>query len=255
VVASFFQAWLAGPIPRDATILKQALGGPLDGALASHMLLAEEGVVKLPAALSFAEAACLPCAGLTAFSAVVDQAELSPGDTVVLQGTGGVSVFGLQFAKMIGCRTIVTSSSDAKLVKAKALGADEVINYVTTPEWSKEVRRMTAGLGASLVLEVGGAGTLGQSMRAVHPGGQIAIIGVLAGNQGDLSVIPVLMQNLRLQGIVVGSRDRLEAMIRAMVHHGLRPVIDQVFPFERAKDAIAHASSARHFGKVCIEMG
>lgn len=254
VMPSFFQGWLSGPIPRDAAVLKRALGGPMDGTLASMMRVHEQGLVKVPDHLSDAEAACLPCAGLTAWSALVAQGELCPGDTVVLQGTGGVSIFGLQFAKMLGCRAIITSSSDEKLEKARALGADETINYVKTPEWAKVVRSLTDGRGATHVVDVGGAGTLNQSMRAVHPGGQISVIGVLSGNQGEMNLIPVLMQNLRLQGVIVGPRDRLEAMCRAIDLHRMRPVVDSTFAFDEARDAVDYASQGKHFGKVCIDL-
>jgi NADPH:quinone reductase-like Zn-dependent oxidoreductase len=254
VMPSFFQGWTAGPVPRDLEALRGTLGGPLDGVLRTRMCLDEQGVVKVPSHLTDAEAACLPCAGLTAWNAIVVQSELAPGDTVVLQGTGGVSIFALQFAKMIGCRTIITSSSDEKLARAKSLGADETINYVTTPEWSKEVRRLTDGRGASHVVDVGGAGTLNQSMRAVHPGGCVNVIGVLAGNQGELNMIPVLMQNLRLQGVFVGNRDELERMCRGMAQHHLHPVVDRVFPFSEARTALDYASQGKHFGKVCIDL-
>lgn len=254
VLPSFFQAWMSGPVPRDAGVLKQALGGPMDGTLASVMRVHERGVVRAPSHLSDAEAASLVCAGLTAWSAVVAQSALKPGDTVVLQGTGGVSIFGLQFAKMLGCRVIITSSSDEKLEKARALGADETINYVRTPDWSRTVRSLTDGRGASHVVDVGGAGTMNQSMRAVHPGGHISVIGVLSGNQGEMNLIPVLMQNLRLQGVIVGPRDELEAMCRAIELHQMRPVVDRTFGFDEARDAVDYASQGKHFGKVCIDL-
>ncbi len=254
VVPTFFQGWPSGPVPRRSEPLRTSLGGPLDGVLAQRMLLDEQGVVKAPAHLTDAEAACLACAGLTAWNAIVVQSELAPGDTVVLQGTGGVSIFAFQFAQMMGCRTIVTSSSDEKLVRATSLGADATINYRATPEWSKEVLRLTGGLGATHVVDVGGAGTMAQSLKAVHPGGGISVIGVLGGTQGPFDMIPVLMRNLRLQGVFVGNRDQLEAMSRAMSHHHMHPIVDRVFPFSEARAALDYASQGKHFGKVCIDL-
>lgn len=253
VAGIFCQTYLGGEPSKEK--LAGTLGGPLDGMLAELVVLDQNGVVPIPAHLSYEEAATLPCAAVTAWNALVEQGGLRAGETVLLQGTGGVSIFALQFAKMMGARVIITSSSDAKLERAKALGADEVINYKTTPEWDKAARKLTGGVGVDHVVEVGGAGTLGHSMRASRVGGHLAIIGVLAGVSIDITVIPILMQNLRLQGVLVGSRDMFESMNRAIGMHGLKPVIDRVFPFEEAQDAFRFMASAGHFGKIVVTVG
>jgi NADPH:quinone reductase-like Zn-dependent oxidoreductase len=253
VLASFFQKWFSGR-PTKAKLLS-ALGGPLDGTLCDHMILHEEGVVRAPAHLSDEEAATLPCTGVTAWSAIVEQGGLRPGETLVVLGTGGASVFALQFAKLLGARVIVTSSSDAKLERARALGANEVINYRETPDWEKRVRELTAGEGADHVLEVGGGGTFAKSVRATRVGGAISLIGVLAGNTTEVNLAPILMQNIRVQGVIVGSRETFEAMNHAVVQHRLRPVVDRVFPFEEAVAAMHWMAGQRHFGKIVIRIG
>lgn len=250
VTANFFQGWLAGE--PSAEKFATALGGMIDGTLCEYRALPEEGLVATPPHLDDAEAATLTCAGLTAWSAVVTQGRVQPGDTVLIQGTGGVSLFALQFAKMAGARVILTSSSDEKLERGRALGADETINYKTTPEWGKAARRLTDGKGCDHIVEVGGAGTLNQSIRAVRVGGTISMIGVLAGPSSDLTIPLVVMTNIRLQGVTVGSREQMEAMCRGIAQAKMKPVVDRVFPFEQAKDAFAYMSSGRHFGKVAI---
>jgi NADPH:quinone reductase-like Zn-dependent oxidoreductase len=252
VAGTFMQGFISRDMLRDPTVLRKTLGGPLDGMLAELVALSEEGVVVVPEHLSDVEAATLPCAGATAWGAVVSQAELQPGDTVVVQGTGGVAIFALQFARMCGLRVIVTSSSDEKLERARKLGAAGLINYKKTPEWSKEVRSMTMGRGADLIVEVGGAGTIGQSIKAVRAGGQIAVIGVLSGHASDLSLLPILMQNVRLQGVFVGTRTDMEGMGRAMAEHKMKPEIDRVFPFSESRGAFEYFAKGNHFGKVCI---
>ncbi len=252
VLGSFCQAWLRGPTPADPRVLKQTLGGPWDGTLAQSTLWNANAIVEAPEHLSDAEAATLPCAALTAWSALVTQGGLQPGDTVVLQGTGGVSIFALQFARMLGASAIITSSSDEKLERAKALGAGGLINYRSTPKWSKVVREMTGDRGADHVVEVGGAGTFSQSARAVRAGGQISLIGVLSGAQGEINLIPILMQNIRVQGVLVGSAEGLRQMCRAIALQKLQPVVDRVFSFEEALEALRYAEQGRHFGKVCI---
>lgn len=259
VLTSFFQAWLRWPVPKDPKVLKQALGGPLDGALAELMLLPEDGVVKAPpassgGALGWEALATLPCAGLTAYSALVSQGALEPGDWVVAQGTGGVSLFALQIAKAMGMRVVITSSSDEKLARAQALGADAGINYRAEPEWGKAVRALTGGIGADHVVEVGGAGTLAESLRAVRAGGQVSLIGVLSGPTADVSLLPILMQNVRLQGVLVGPRDDLERFATFAGEHRLTPVIDRTFDFDEAPRAFEHLASGQHFGKVCVRM-
>lgn len=252
VLPIFAQQWWAGQ-PTKANS-SDTLGGPLDGTLRESMLVHEQGLVLAPEHLSDEEAACLPCAGVTAWSALVEQAQLKPGSSVLIQGTGGVSLFALQLAKVLGLRAIVTSSSDEKLERVRELGADETINYKATPQWGKHVKALTDGMGVDLVVEVGGAGTLEQSIKAVKVGGQISLIGVLAGAVEPLNVIPLLMQNIRVQGVFVGHRDGFEALNAAITHHGLRPIIDSTFALEDAREAFERLASGRHMGKVCVRL-
>ncbi|OJH34075.1 zinc-dependent alcohol dehydrogenase family protein [Cystobacter ferrugineus] len=252
VMGLFAQNWLAGEPTRASHA--QTLGGPLDGALSDTMLLHEDGAVPTPAYLSDEEAATLPCAAVTAWSALVTQGALKAGDTVLLQGTGGVSLFGLQIARMMGARVLLTSSRDDKLERARALGAHECINYVSTPDWDKAARTLTGGVGVDHVVEVGGAGTLERSLRAVRTGGTVSVIGVLSGGAGAVPVTPILMNNLRVQGIFVGHRQSFEALNRAFTLHGVRPVVDRVFPFAEARAAFEYLQSGAHFGKVVIRM-
>jgi NADPH:quinone reductase-like Zn-dependent oxidoreductase len=252
VCANFAQRWIAGEPDREK--LRSTLGGPLDGMLAELVALSEEGVVRVPDHLTDEEAATLPCAGLTAWSALVTDGGLAAGDTVLLQGTGGVSIFALQFAKLLGLRTIITSSSDEKLERARALGADETINYQQTPDWGPRVKELTGGTGVDLVVEVGGAGTLKQSLLAVRMGGAIALMGVLAGNSLELPLPLIFMQRVRIQGTLVGSREGFETMNRAVALHKLRPVVDRVFPFEETRAALELMERGGHFGKICIRV-
>jgi NADPH:quinone reductase-like Zn-dependent oxidoreductase len=253
VMSLFSQTWLAGPPTREK--LAATLGGPLDGTLAERVVLSADGLVPTPPHLSDVEAATLPCAGVTAWNALVTQGSIAPGDVVVVQGTGGVSIFALQIGVLAGARVIVTSSSDAKLERARRIGAWQTINYRTTPDWDRAVRDLTDRRGADHIVEVGGAGTLARSLRAVRVGGTISVIGVLAGRTAEVMLTPILMQNLRLQGVIVGSRETFEALARAAAHHALRPVVDRVFGFEEAREALAWLAAGRHFGKVCIEVG
>jgi NADPH:quinone reductase-like Zn-dependent oxidoreductase len=252
VAGLFMPAWQSGELT-DAKA-RSALGGAVDGVLAECVVLPEDGVVAVPEHLDDVEAATLPCAAVTAWHALVTEGGVKPGDTVLVQGTGGVSLFALQFARLAGARAIATSSRDDKLERVRALGASAGINYKTTPEWGEKARELSGG-GVDHVVEVGGAGTLAQSLRAVRPGGQISLIGVLAGGGGQLSLLPVLMKNVRVQGIFVGSREMFEAMNRAIAAHQLRPVVDRVFPFEQAPDAFRHLESGAHFGKVVVRVG
>ena len=252
VAACFVQGWLAGD--PDRRTLRRTLGGPLDGMLGELVALPGHGVVHIPEHLSFEEAATLPCAALTAWSALVTHGPVRAGDTVVVLGTGGVSVFAIQLARILGARVIATSSSDEKLARAREIGAHEVINYSRTPAWDREVFRLTEKRGADLIVEVGGAGTLERSIRAVRPGGTISLIGVLAGGSGDLELLPILMQNIRLQGVIVGHREGFLAMNRAISAHLLRPVVDRVFPFADASGAYAYLRSQRHVGKVVVTL-
>jgi NADPH:quinone reductase-like Zn-dependent oxidoreductase len=252
VVGSFFQNWITGPFARHHGA--SALGGAIDGVLTQFRVFNQEGLLRLPEHLSFEEGATLPCAGLTAWNALAPTAHVQAGDTVLLLGTGGVSIFGLQFAKLHGARVIITSSSDEKLARAKALGADETVNYKTTPEWDKEVLRLTGGKGVDIVLEVGGGETFPRSMNSVRASGQIAVIGVLSGVMGTIPVGLIGIQTLSVRGIFVGSVSMFEDMNRAITANQLHPVIDRVFPFEQSVDALRYMQSAQHFGKIVITL-
>lgn len=252
VATMFAQNWTCGGPTRET--LQQTLGGPLDGTLTESMLLAESGVAHVPEHLSDEEAATLPCAALTAWNALVTHGGVTAGDTVVVQGTGGVSIFALQFGTLLGARVIVTSSSDEKLERARSLGAWETINYTREPDWDRRVRKITDGEGADLVVEVGGAGTLARSVSAVRSGGTIGLIGVLAGGRCDFDFVPILMRQIRVQGILVGHRGNFEAMCRAIAAHRLRPAVSRVFPMEDARGALEHLASGKHFGKVAIRI-
>lgn len=244
------QSWISGPPTMER--LTSTLGGPLDGVMTEYMVLSEQGVVKTSEHLSDEEAAALPCAALTAWSAIVTDGQVKAGDRVLVQGTGGVSLFALQFAKLLGAHVIVTSSSDDKLQRAVRLGADEGLNYVSTPEWGKEVRRMAGADGVDLIVEVGGQKTLPQSLRAIRAGGTINLIGVLSGLNMDVSLGLIVIRKVRLQGITVGNRDGMEAMMRAISQHAIKPVIDRTFAFEELREALDYLARGVHFGKVCI---
>jgi len=248
VCPCFRQGWIDGP-PEPS---HAPLGGPIDGTMAELMCLPAEGVVKAPARLSDEEAATLPCAALTAWSALMVYDHLEPGARVLVQGTGGVALFALQFAKLSGCHVTVISSSDRKIDKAKALGADAAINYVKTPEWYKATRQITADRGFDHIVELGGEKTLPQSLMCVRPGGMISIIGVLSGGTMSAQLGRIVLKQVRMKGIGVGHRNAFEAMMRAIDQHELKPVVDRVFAFEELKEALAYLKSGAHFGKVCI---
>jgi NADPH:quinone reductase-like Zn-dependent oxidoreductase len=248
----FAPRWIAGEPDRER--MRTTLGGPLDGTLRERMTVAADAVVRPPAHLTDAEAASLPCAAVTAWSALVVQGRIHAGQTVLVLGTGGVSLFALEIARLHGARVIVTSSSDAKLERARALGAWETINYAREPSWGKRVRELS-GDGVDHVVEVGGAGTLGESLRAVRLGGTIHLIGVLAAGEAPLSIVPVFMQQVRIQGVLVGHREAFEALCRAYAAHGARPVVDRVAPFAEVPLAFDHLASGAHFGKVCVAIG
>jgi NADPH:quinone reductase-like Zn-dependent oxidoreductase len=258
VCGIFMQRWLDGAPTAEKS--KGALGGDVDGMLAEYALLDQDGVVLFPEHLSYEEAATLPCAGVTAWNALHHAGEpASPavsGETVVIQGTGGVSIFALQFAKLLGTRVIGTSSSDEKLNRAYGLGLDAGCNYKARPEWSGWVSEVTGGRGADRIIEVGGAGTFGQSLRATRVGGMIAQIGVLSGavTSEPLGLTPILHKQLRVQGIYVGSRAMFEEMNAAIAAAKLRPVIDRVFGFDQVREAFRHMESASHFGKIVIRV-
>jgi NADPH:quinone reductase-like Zn-dependent oxidoreductase len=217
-------------------------------------VLKEHGVVRIPEHLSFEEEATLPCAGLTAWQALVTEGRIKAGDTVVVMGTGGVSIFALQFALLCGAKVIATTGSDSKMERLKSMGASAVINYKTTPEWDKQVLELTGGAGADHVVEVGGAGTLPRSLRAVRHGGFISLIGVLGGAGEKFSPGNIILKGVRLQGIFVGSKEMFEDMNRAIALNRMRPVVDRTYQFEEAAQALAFVESGQHFGKVCIRV-
>jgi NADPH:quinone reductase-like Zn-dependent oxidoreductase len=244
----FMQTWLDG----DCTEVKakSALGGALEGLFAEHVVLHEDGITPVPEHLSDEEAACLPCAAVTAWHALITCGNLQAGDTILIQGTGGVSLFALQFARLHGARVIATSSSDAKLARARELGASDGINYKTSPDWGQRARELT-GTGVDHVIEVGGAGTMDQSLRAVRTQGRISLIGILSG-AGSFNPTPILMKNITVQGIFVGSRAMFEHMNRAIGLSRLKPIVDRVFAFDEVAAAFKHMESAAHFGKIAV---
>jgi len=250
VMGCFFQAWEAGPI--SAAAMASALGGALPGVLAEYVVLDAAGVIAMPAHLSFAEAATLPCAALTAWHALTLPRPVSPGETVLLLGTGGVSVFAQQFCVLMGARTIVTSSSDDKLERMRALGANETVNYRTDPDWEQTVLDLTGGIGADRVVEVGGPGTLQKSITAARVGGIVGLIGILTGVQGSVAPTDIMRKSITLRGIYVGSRQMFAEMNRAIDLHGLKPVIDETFAFEDGREAYRRMRQASHFGKLVI---
>jgi len=231
-----------------------ALGSPLDGVLTEYALFDRKGLIRIPEHLSFEEAATLPCAGVTAWNALFHGRPLKPGDTVVTLGTGGVSMFVLQLAKLAGARLIITSSSDAKLAKARALGADHIINYKNEPDWEKRVLDLTGGLGADKVVDLAGVGTLPHSYKAVGPGGEVLLIGVLTRPEGDLSPYALMMKGATLRGIFVGGREHIEGLVKAVAVNRLKPVIDKTFKFDDAPRAYEYLKSAQHIGKVVISI-
>ena len=248
VAATFFSNWVEGSPPGPMA----ARGSPLDGMLSELVVIDEADAVLIPDNLSFEEAATLPCAGVTAWNALMVSSHVTPGQSVLVMGTGGVSIFALQFARAAGARVIATSSSDEKLARAKQLGADTLINYRSTPDWEKEVLNATGGSGVDHVVEVGGAGTLARSFQCVGYRGNIALIGVLAGREGDTNPHPLMFKGASLTGIFVGNRVMFEQMNRAIAVNGIKPVIDRVFPFAEARQAFEHHQSQAHFGKVVI---
>lgn len=250
VAGLFFQTWLDGGI--RAAYHDSALGGAVDGMLAEHVALPEDGVVALPDWMTYEEGASLPCAAVTAWNGLVEQGRLTAGETVLLLGTGGVSMFALQIAKARGARVILTSSSDEKLARARALGADETVNYKTTPDWDKAVWALTGKQGVDHVVEVGGPGTLAKSLQAARHGGHIAQIGVLTDVEARVSPMPILGKSLRVSGIYVGSRAMFERLLSALTVSHIHPVIDRVFPFAEARAAYAYLQSGAHFGKIVV---
>ena len=253
VMPIFMQGWQDGAVEYKKA--KTALGGDLDGVLREFGTFDEEGLVCIPDHFSYEEAATLPCAAVTAYNALFESVRMKSDDSILLQGTGGVSIFALQMSSVLGTKIIITSSSDEKLERAKQLGATDLINYKTNEDWDKKVLELTDKRGVDHIVEVGGAGTLQKSLNAVKMGGHIAVIGVLSG-QGEINPVSILMKAVRLQGIFVGSRQMFEAMNQMFIQHPhLKPVIDKTFEFDEAIDALKYMESGKHFGKIVIRIG
>jgi NADPH:quinone reductase-like Zn-dependent oxidoreductase len=250
VAGCFFQRWIAGPPNADTHT--SALGGSIDGMLREYAVLEEDGAVELPTHLSFEEGATLPCAAVTAWHALVEHAHIVAGQTVLVQGTGGVSIFALQLARIMGAQVIVTSSNDHKLDRAKQLGAAHGVNYRANPEWGKAVIELSDG-GVDHVVEVGGPGTLARSLRAIRIGGKITLIGVLSG-AADINPMLIFSRRANVQGISVGSTQMFQAMNQAIAVNKLKPIIDKVFSFDDTPAAYRYLQSAQHFGKIVIRM-
>lgn len=253
VLNAFMPTWISGP-PR-AEKMTGGLGSPHDGVLQEYRLFHESALIRTPDHLSDLEAAALPCAGITAWSAIVTLGRTKPGDVVLVQGTGGVALFALQFAKLAGATVIATSSSDEKLARARELGADHGINYRSEPRWGKAAAALAGQDGIDHIVELGGADTLDQSIKAIRIGGMISLIGVLGGPKPELNLPLVVMRQVRLQGVTVGSREDTEDMIRGMTAAGIRPVLDDArFSFDEAPKAFAHMQSGKHFGKIVVAL-
>ncbi|HEX8978960.1 MAG TPA: NAD(P)-dependent alcohol dehydrogenase [Parasulfuritortus sp.] len=252
VITSFFPNWIDGePTPEKTA---GALGAGADGVLAEELVLNERAFVRIPNGLDDVEASTLTCAGLTAWNSFFQSAHLRPGDSVLLLGTGGVSIWALQLAKAAGLRSIITSSNDAKLSRASALGADATINYRSNPEWQDEVLRLTDGRGVDLVMEVGGAGTFARSVSCTRMGGSVAVIGGVSGFGGEFRPFDLIGGARKMIGIFVGNRTGLEQLVRFTDLAGIHPVVDRVFAFDEAREAYAHLESGQHFGKVVIRV-
>lgn len=252
VVVPFMPGWLSGNL--TAAGAASALGGDADGMFADQALVSAEALLPIPEHLSFEQAATLPCAAVTAWNGLFVSGNLKPGQTVLLQGTGGVSLFGLQFAKLAGATIIITSSSDEKLERVRAMGAHHLINYRTTPDWEKRVHELTRKQGVDLTLEVGGTGTLSRTLRATGFSGHVSLIGVLSGINGEVQTGPLLHKAITLRGIYVGSREMFATMNQAITAARLEPVIDRIFDFEESVEAFRHLESGQHFGKIVIRI-
>jgi NADPH:quinone reductase-like Zn-dependent oxidoreductase len=253
VLGLFFPLWQGGEL--DAIKFSSARGGaPIDGMLAQVVYGREDSFVKFPEYLSHEEASTLPCAGLTAWNALIVHGRLKPGETVLILGTGGVGIFGLQLAKSFGARAIMLSSKDEKLQKAKEMGADVLINYEKNPNWENLVVESTSKIGADLVLELGGIGTLARSMGAARVNGRISMVGVLTGSDGQVNPLPIIRKSLSVKGIYVGSCDMQKEFHQALEANNIHPVIDRVFEFDQAKEAYKYMKSGQHFGKIVIRL-
>ena len=250
VMGAFHPRWFGGDMP--TTIAADSYGAESDGWLTELKAVSQEAIVPLPDSLTYEEACTLPCAGLTAWTALTGRTPIRAGHTVLVQGSGGVSIFALQLARAVGATVIATTSSAAKAEQLKALGASAVVNYGTEPQWGKAVRALTGGRGVDRVVEVGGPGTIGQSLRAVALGGEIASIGFLSTENPGIDFFALKMSGASITNITVGDRSGLIELTRAVAQTGLKPVIDKVFPFEAAREAFAHLESGAHMGKVVI---
>ena len=252
VLSTFFPGWRDGPPELDK--MMAVPGDRIDGFSAELVACSAEGLTRMPEGYSFTEAATLPCAALTAWRGLMVENSIKPGDWVLTQGTGGVSIFALQFAKAAGARVIATSSSDEKLQKLKELGADHLINYKDTPDWGAKAKALTGGRGVDEVIEIGGPGTMAQSIAACRIGGHISLIGVLTGISGEVPTAALFSSNITVSGITVGSRQSQEDMIAAIEANGVKPVISDSFPLDKLADAFAHQASQKHFGKIVVEI-
>jgi NADPH:quinone reductase-like Zn-dependent oxidoreductase len=250
VISTFFPDWLAG---RPDGLTARVPGDSIDGYARHEVVAPAAFFTRAPAGYSYTEAATLVCAGLTAWRSLFVEGRLKPGETVLVQGSGGVSVFALQLAKAAGARVIATSSSSEKLERLRALGADHLINYVEEPEWGLAAYKLADGRGVDHVVEVGGSGTLGQSIEACRMGGHISLIGVLAGFAGNISTAAIMMRQLRILGITVGNRAQQQDLVRAVEANSIHPVIDRNFPLEAIAEAFRYQETGRHFGKICLE--
>jgi alcohol dehydrogenase len=252
VISTFHPRWFAGPL--HATMAHETYGDQQDGWLTERKVVSQEAVVKFSDALSYEEAATLPCAGLTAWTALTGAQPIRAGHSVLVQGTGGVSIFALQLARAVGARVIATTSSDAKAQRLLAMGASDVVNYRETAEWGKQVRALSGGRGVDRVVEVGGPGTINQSLRAVAPGGEIASIGFLSDDNPGIDFFALKLSSASFRNITVGDRAGLLELVRVVDGAGVRPIVDRVFPFAEARAAFAYLQTGAHFGKVAIRV-
>ena len=252
VAAAFFPTWLVGGLQEEHH--QKALGGSIDGMLAEEVVLSEQAWVGIPSHYSFEQAATLPCAGVTAWHALYEAAALKPGDQLLVQGSGGVSLFALQLARATGASVIATSSSEEKRARLGELGAAHTIDYRANPDWGDAARTLSGGRGVDVVVEVGGAGTFDQSVKALRWGGTMSILGVLAGTQGPINTHAVFHKNLRVHGVYVGSVAQFRELVRALESTRIEPIIDRVFPFAETRAAYEHLDSGKHFGKVVIRI-
>jgi NADPH:quinone reductase-like Zn-dependent oxidoreductase len=253
VAAAFFPTWLDGSLKEDHHA--NALGGSLDGMLAEEVVLPERAWVKTPPRYTFDQASTLPCAGVTAWHALFEASTVTPGETVLVQGGGGVSTFALQLARYAGARVIATSSSAAKRVRLEQMGAVATIDYKADVKWGDTARAAAGTGGVDLVVEVGGAGTFDQSIASLRYGGHMSLLGILAGTQGAINTYAIFHKNIRIRGVYVGSVAMFERLVRVLEHSNIDPVIDRVFSFDETRTAYEHLASGAHFGKVVIRVG